>query len=78
MTDELAKNKAHAALLEIVNIIQEAIDASPSGIPSGHLYARLMPYMTIDTYTQIISALVKAGRITNNGHLLESTHHETR
>jgi len=63
----------NSVLAEIVDVIQEAIDASPHGIPSGHLYAMLMSHMTIDTYTQIIGAMVKAGRITNHGHLLETT-----
>jgi len=71
MTNE--KQVANIILAEIVDAIQEAVDACPQGMPSGHLYARLMPYMGIDTYNQIIAAMVKAGRITNHGHLLETT-----
>lgn len=45
-------------------------DAGDAGIPSGHIYARLMGALSLDQYNQIISILVKSGIIENKNHLL--------
>lgn len=39
-------------------------------VPSGELYARLCGKLTLDTYNQIISALVGAKMVKNDNHLL--------
>lgn len=53
--------------------ILEAITAAGDyGIPSGHLYANLMGIMSIDTYNYFINYLVRAGKITDKGHLLKA------
>ncbi len=61
--------------LEIANAqlaaVLEAIEGMGiQGVPAGHLYARVMEYMTLDTFDTYIDILVEAGRITNHGHLL--------
>lgn len=64
------------AFITVANIFAEAIEeAGPGGIPSGHLYSMcmgLVPGLTLQSYTGIISLLVEAGRITNDGHLLRA------
>lgn len=59
-------------LLGLANDIYEAIESSPNGLPSGHLYAALMGMMPLGLYQTLIDGLVGAGRITNNGHLLKA------
>jgi hypothetical protein len=60
-------------VLEFMNSVVDAITAAgPHGIPSGHLYAVFMGAMTLDTFQTMIDTLVKAGKITNNGHLLRA------
>jgi hypothetical protein len=39
-------------------------------VPSGHLYARLMGYMDIEAYTEVIQALKRAGVVSERDHLL--------
>ncbi len=39
-------------------------------IPSGHLYARLMGQMSLDTYNSLISLLKQANLVEENNHLL--------
>jgi hypothetical protein len=53
------------ALLEVIKAHGE------EGIPSGHLYARLMGKLSLDQYQSAINLLVDSGRITNKGHLLQ-------
>ena len=60
-----------AAAREFVQIIVDAVnDAGPSGIPSGHMYAAVMPVVTLDTYNYIINALVRHGKIRHSNHVL--------
>ena len=59
-------------LIAFVEAIQQAVDASPQGIPPGHLYACLMQHISLDTYNQIIGAMIKAGRIKQSNFLLTS------
>lgn len=66
--------KAVNAYIAIAGLMLEAIqEAGVDGIPSGHLYAIVMQYMNLDQYNMIINSLVKAGKITNKGHLLKAT-----
>lgn len=39
-------------------------------VPSGHLYARLMGRMSLDTYNKLISLLKQANLVEENNHLL--------
>lgn len=57
------------AALQVVLAVGSAIKELGS-VPSGHLYARLMGQMSLETYTKIINILVKTGAVTNEGHLL--------
>ena len=58
------------AVLELVRTVADLIRELES-IPSGELYARLMPYgIGLATYQGLIETLVRAGVIENRGHLL--------
>jgi hypothetical protein len=57
------------AAIETVLAVGSAIRELKS-VPSGHLYARLMGHMNLETYNKIIGILVKTGAVTNEGHLL--------
>jgi len=39
-------------------------------VPSGHLYARLMEYMSLETYNKIITVLKNANLVEESNHLL--------
>ena len=68
MTNEKTKK-----LLDVVTALHDIIKASgTAGIPSGHLYARLMDKMPLHTYQSLIDILVRSKCITNKGHLLTS------
>ena len=57
------------AAVKVVEAISEAIEELGE-VPSGHLYARLMGHMSIDTYNSIIGVLQKLGRIKVEHHLI--------
>lgn len=57
------------ALVETLKALYEAILAS-GGIPSGHLYARLMGHMTLDQYNTLIGLLKTYGMVTESGYFL--------
>jgi len=64
-------NKARSALLAIVDTLAEAVNASPHGLPEGHLYAMLMAYgCTLDQFNGLVSAMVQTGKIRKRGNLL--------
>lgn len=58
-----------AAAVATVAAVAEAIQELKE-VPSGHLYAQLMGVMDLRTYNAVISALKKAGLITESNHLL--------
>ena len=61
---------ANAAVLQLHAItLCEAI-RELGQIPSGHLYARVMEHIDMQSYDAIIKALVHAKLITNQHHLL--------
>ena len=64
----MTKEQVRAGL-EIVLAVSDAI-RELGEVPSGHLYAHLMGKLSIDDYNKIISILVGAKLITNQGHLL--------
>jgi hypothetical protein len=55
------------AVLTLINVIAEAIEALGT-VPSGHLYARVMQYMSLATYETILRMLEDAGKITIKHH----------
>lgn len=57
------------AALAIVIAVGEAIKELGS-VPSGHLYARLMGNMSLETYNKVIALLVKTGAVKDENHLL--------
>jgi radical SAM superfamily enzyme len=59
--------------IKIIEEIHEIIKLhGPAGIPSGHLYAALMPHIDIslETYQGIINFLVRAKKIKVVNHLI--------
>lgn len=65
---KVTKEEARAAL-EIVMAVGDAIKELGE-VPSGHLYARLMGRMNLDTYNRIIGTLKGAGLVSEENHLL--------
>ena len=55
--------------LQIAAAMAEAI-RSLGSVPSGHLYARLMGHVNLETYQLIISVLVKANLVKQENFLL--------
>jgi len=60
------------ALLVLDTVNQAIKKAGQDGIPSSHLYAMLMEYMSLHTYQAMIDVLIKAKQIKNTGQLLTS------
>jgi hypothetical protein len=60
------------AIKELLDATHAIIQAYGShGMPSGELYARMMPYgITFETYNNLIEILVRSGKITKTHHLL--------
>lgn len=64
--------KESELLTEMLVAIGRAVkEAGDAGIPSGHVYARLMGLLSLDQYNQILSLMVRAGVIENENHLLK-------
>jgi len=74
MSNQRSEAQQVEALKEIADVVLEAVQvAGVQGVPSGHLYAMLMPYgIRIDIYNLIIAALKRAGRITEEHHVLRA------
>lgn len=62
--------RAAKALVEQGQVLAEAIK-SLGEVPSGTLYANVMPYMSLDTYNFLIKQIEAAGFISTDGHLLK-------
>lgn len=64
-----------AQFIAIIDVAMEMIEAAgPMGLPSGELYAYLMPTgMRIDQYQGILDGLKSTGLVTESGFLLKST-----
>jgi len=58
-------NAAVAAANAILECVRDT-----GGIPSGHLYARLMGSMSLDTYTMLIDVLKNSGKIVETSNFL--------
>lgn len=60
---------AAGALLALAECIRDL-----GSVPSGNLYARVMGYMSLETYEALIGILVDAGKVRRHpSHLLEWT-----
>lgn len=73
MTTELKTNIAERAslLTEICTGLAEAIKAAPNGIPTGKLYALLIPHgCTKSQFDSIVDVLLRVGDIRRNGYVL--------
>jgi len=69
-TTESTDQKRIAATANIVAAVAETIRDLGS-VPSGHLYARLMGHMNLETYEGIIGVLVRKGMVRQEpSHLL--------
>jgi hypothetical protein len=55
--------------IRIAAAVAEAIRDLGS-VPSGHLYARLMGHMDLDTYNKVIGVLKQAKLVEEKNHLL--------
>lgn len=65
------ESKQARAILEIVSAMYDVIKSrGNNGIPSGHLYAELMPILSLDQYQRFVSLLVKSGKVRESGHVL--------
>ena len=71
MTTNAVKNQTDTkeAVRQIVLAVSDAIKEL-KGVPSGHLYARLMGFMSLDTYNTIVSVLESAGKIKVKNHFI--------
>lgn len=68
---QMTRETAKAILLQLANAIVETVQATGErGAPAGSLYMALNARgMSIDTFEQIMSALVDAKRLRKSGHL---------
>ena len=64
------EEKMNAAWNTVKGIIYDTIKESPDGAPSGHIYAALMGYMSLDVYNKMLSELKAEGKISEKYHLL--------
>lgn len=60
------------ALMEVLNALVDAVRVTgKAGCPEGTLYATLMGHgCTLNQFNSIIGALVSAGRLRKEGHVL--------
>jgi len=67
------KQQQAAIILAVDCILDAAKAAEPLGAPSGVIYAALMAHgMRLATYESLVNALVRAGRITVENHLIRA------
>ena len=64
-----ANAEAITAALKIAAVVGDAIRELKS-VPSGHLYARLMGHMSLDSYNGCIRLLKQANLVEESNHLL--------
>lgn len=54
----------------LADIVIEAVQASPQGVPGGHLYAALMSVgLTLEQFERLMGLLVEAGKVAKRGQL---------
>lgn len=61
---------AAEAIAEIIKAYTDHPQMGIRGIPSGHLYARLMGSMSFDTYRSFIDTLINLGIVKQSNFLL--------
>ena len=62
------------ALQQMALALLEAIEAiGKQGVPSGHLYARVMPFMSLDVYQCLMAGLEQAGKVRVAHHVITAT-----
>lgn len=59
---QITAEQKKSALAEALQLLYEAI-RDLGGVPSGHLYARLMGHMTLDQYNSLIGLLKTYGMV---------------
>jgi hypothetical protein len=65
----MATKEEIRAAVDTMAAVAEAIRELGS-VPSGHLYARLMGHMSLETYEKIVGTLKGAGLVKEESHLL--------
>lgn len=60
------------ALTDIVLTITETIRQLGT-VPEGHLYARVMSYMSLETFNGVLGIIERAGLISRRAHLITWT-----
>lgn len=59
-------------LKNLAKLIALAVyDSGTHGIPSGHLYARLMNIIPLEMYEKLIGHMIDKGLLTKENHLLK-------
>lgn len=72
MSKEQTEKRVEKAL-QVAHILLDAIkEAGNEGIPSGHLYAACMQFMSLDMFQAYISMLKRAGRVTEQNYILKA------
>jgi hypothetical protein len=71
MTETTISTAERQRAIRIASALYETISAL-GGIPSGHLYARVMGHMSLDYYQLMIGTLIKAGLVTEENHFLKA------
>ena len=69
MTSTMTQQKAAALRLALQAILDAVKEAGSTGAPGGVLYAALLDRMSLHQFEQIMSALVKAGKLRREGDL---------
>lgn len=64
-TEEQRVKAALNAAMAVADCIKEL-----GQVPSGHLYARLMDKMSLESYEALIGILIKAKLVSRQNHLL--------
>lgn len=60
------------ATVEILKGMIEAVQQSPNGLPSGHLYAHCLSHMSLQQYEALLGIMIKSGKVKKQGDLLVS------
>ena len=59
-----------SAIITVANIITDTVrETGATGAPGGILYAGLMGVLTYNQFAELMSALVKVGRLRKSGHV---------
>lgn len=63
------------AAIELIKLAYSAVvEHGPTGMPSGHLYALMMPaFNSLSDYESMIALMVKTRLLSKDGHVLIAT-----